>query len=165
MQKHNNAAFIDYQNLYMSLVDQGWKLDQRRFRVYLEEKYGVASAYLFIGYMPENQALYKGLQKAGFILIFKEVLKHKNGTIKGNVDAELVLNAMIEYPNYNQAVIVTGDGDFACLVDYLRHQGKLRMLLVPNRAKYSALLKKAAAQQLDSIDNLKVKLAYKKNTP
>lgn len=42
-----------------------------------------------------------------------------DGKRKGNVDAELVLQAMIEYPNYERAIIVTGDGDFGCLVRYL----------------------------------------------
>jgi uncharacterized LabA/DUF88 family protein len=50
---------------------------------------------------------------------------HPAGKVKGNVDAELVLHAMIEYPNYDKALIVTGDGDFFCLVEYLIKQDKL----------------------------------------
>lgn len=170
--KQNNFAFIDSQNLYMSLGECGWKINWAKFRTYLREKYGVTSAYLFIGYMPEQQDLYKSLQQSGFILIFKETQRRFDGSSKGNVDAELVLNAMIEYPNYDQAVIVTGDGDFACLVTYLRQQDKLCVLLAPNQAKYSALLNKAAASQLAFISSLKAKLEYtpkktskKKRTP
>lgn len=176
----NNFAFIDSQNLNLGvnkdIVDKvtgktvytGWKLDTHKFRVYLNDKYNVTSAYLFIGYMPENQLMYKNLQKDGFLLIFKETQRKSDGSPKGNVDAELVLNAMIEYPNYDQAVIVSGDGDFACLVDYLRRTEKLRMLLVPNEIQYSGLLKKAAGNSLDSVSKLKKKLEYtykKKSTP
>jgi len=45
------------------------------------------------------------------------LVQHKNGKIRGNVDAELVLHAMIEIQNYEKAVIVSGDGDFHCLIN------------------------------------------------
>jgi uncharacterized LabA/DUF88 family protein len=106
--------------------------------------------------------MYTNLQKDGFVLIFKPTLKYKDGTTKGNVDAELVLQAMIEYTNYKEALIVTGDGDFHCLVKYLFENNKLRYLLIPNQKKYSALLKKVAPGKLLFMNNLKDKLQYKK---
>ncbi len=141
----------------------GWKLDWRKFRVYLKEKYGVETAYIFIGYMEENQSLYLSLQKNGYILVFKEILKNKNGVVKGNCDAELVLQAMIDYEKYARAVIVSGDGDFACLVRHLKKQKKLERVLVPNIKKYYALLKKAAKKELNSLNDLKTKLSWNKN--
>jgi len=153
-------AFIDSQNLNLAIRDQGWRLDFKRFRIYLAEKYHVENAYLFLGFIPKFQPLYNHLQKSGFILVFKPVLEYKDGVIKGNVDAELVLNAMIEYKNYDQAVIVTGDGDFYCLVDYLNNNRKLLKLLVPNVKKYSKLLKPFAADKLDFMNNLRKKLEY-----
>ena len=160
--KDNNYAFIDSQNLNLGIRSLGWKLDYTHFRIYLKEKYGVTTAYLFIGYVPANQDLYSSLQAAGYILIFKPTLKKPDGKIKGNCDAELVLQSMIDYKKYDQAVVVSGDGDFACLVKYLNEHGKLRNLLVPNRQKYSALLKKPAAKKIVFIDSLKGKLEYKK---
>ncbi len=53
--KENNYAFIDSQNVNLSIKELGWSLDFKKFRVYLHEKYGVTKAYLFIGYVPENQ--------------------------------------------------------------------------------------------------------------
>lgn len=135
-------------------------MDWRKFRTYLREKHAVIDAYLFIGYMKSEEPLYKSLQHAGFTLIFKETQKRPDGSSKGNVDAELVLQAMIEYQNYDKAVIISGDGDFACLVRYLREQDKLQMLLVPNEHSYSALLKKAAANQIAPISALKNRLEY-----
>ena len=67
----NNYAFIDSQNLNLGVQSLGWKLNYKRFRIYLTEKYGVSVAYLFIGYLPENQNLYKSLQEDGYLLIFK----------------------------------------------------------------------------------------------
>lgn len=164
-QQPNIYAFIDSQNLNLAVQDQGWKLDFLRFRRYLNEKYFVTKAFLFIGYVPKNQQLYTYLQKVGFILIFKPCMFLPDGSVKGNVDAELVLHAMIEYPCYDQAVLVTGDGDFACLVDYLSKQGKLLKLLVPNVKKYSGLLKQVAVGKMDFMNNLQGKLAQTQRGP
>lgn len=139
--KENNYAFIDSQNLNLAIREQGWILDFFRFRVYLADKYQVTKAFLFIGYIEGNNDLYKNLQEAGFICIFKPTLKYKDGTTKGNCDAELVLQAMIEYPSYARAVIITGDGDFHCLIKHLLEQEKLKAVIIPNRLKFSALLK------------------------
>jgi hypothetical protein len=120
--KQNNYAFIDSQNLNLAIRQQGWVLDLVKFRVHLKETYGVEKAFVFIGYMPGNQPLYTFLQTAGYIVIFKPTMEFKKEgsvVVKGNVDAELVLHAMIEYPNYEKAVIVSGDGDFYCLIKYL----------------------------------------------
>ena len=82
------------------------------------------------------------MQKDGYILIFKPTLSLPGGGVKGNVDAELVLHTMIEYHNYEKALVVTGDGDFYCLVDCLAKNGKLLKLLVPNMKKFSSLYRK-----------------------
>ncbi len=140
-ESRNNFAFIDSQNVNLSIRELGWKLNHRRFRRYLLDKYGVAKAYLFIGYVEGNNDLYVALQEAGFICIFKPTLKYRDGTTKGNCDAELVLHTMIEYSTFEKAVIVTGDGDFYCLVKYLLEKGKLEAILVPNKYRFSALLK------------------------
>ncbi len=138
----NNYAFIDSQNLNLSIREQGWILDFAKFRVYLSDKYGIAKAFIFIGYVPQNQDLYTNLQKDGYILIFKPTMILPGGGVKGNVDAELVLHAMIEYNNYGKALIITGDGDFYCLVDYLQKKGKLLKLMIPNMNKFSSLYRK-----------------------
>jgi uncharacterized LabA/DUF88 family protein len=140
----NNYAFIDSQNLNLGVKSQGWNLNFARFRRFLKDKYQVGKAYLFIGFVPGNQMLYTELQKAGYICIFKPTLEYKKSDItytKGNVDAELVLHAMIEYPNYNKAIIVSGDGDFYCLIEYLLKQNKLQKIIVPN-IRFSSLLRK-----------------------
>ena len=158
-QEKRNYAFIDSQNLNLAVQEQDWKLDFRRFRKYLEDKYDVSKAFLFIGYVPTMQSLYTALQEDGYVLIFKPTLQLGGGKIKGNVDAELVLHSMIEYQNYARAVIVTGDGDFHCLVEYLEKQGKLLRLIIPNKGKYSALLRRFAPN-MAFISDWRGKLEY-----
>jgi uncharacterized LabA/DUF88 family protein len=162
LKKQNNYAFIDSQNVNLAIRAQGWKLDWARFRVHLREIYSVQKAFLFIGYVEGNTKLYVQLQEAGFLCIFKPTLAYKDGTIKGNVDAELVMHAMIQYGNFDKAVIATGDGDFYCLVEYLLENGKLERVIVPNQNRYSALLKKFAKQNIDFMNNMQDRLEYKK---
>jgi len=144
IRKETVYAFIDSQNLNLGIRSQGWNLDWRKFRQYLKNKYRVVKAYLFIGQVAGNESLYALLQEFGYVLIFKPTLSHRMGdktVIKGNVDAELVLHAMIQYKNYKKALIVTGDGDFYCLIDYLQKQGKLLKILTPSK-HYSSLLRR-----------------------
>jgi uncharacterized LabA/DUF88 family protein len=166
MKKENNYAFIDSQNLNLSIQSLGWKLDFARFRVYLKEKYGVKKAFIFIGYVEGNEDLYKFLQEAGFICIFKPTLEYKDGTTKGNVDAELVLHTMIEFDNFNKAIIISGDGDFYCLIKHLLEHNKLKAILIPNYFRFSALLKfKIFRSYLRFMNDLDNKLSYKKKRP
>lgn len=146
-------AFIDSQNLNLGtskdilkngqVIYRGWKLDFGKFRRYLKEKFKVEKAYLFIGYLKQNTLLYKRLNEYGYSLIFKQTVKDGTGKPKGNVDAELVLHASaIVYPEYDKAIIVSGDGDFYCLHEYLVAKNKLHKILIPNRKSESSLLKK-----------------------
>jgi uncharacterized LabA/DUF88 family protein len=156
-------AFVDAQNVTYGVSATHWKLDWGKFRLFLRNKYGVKKAFLFIGYIESNADLYKRLQEQGFILIFKNVLEIQDGdtvTYKGNVDAELVLHTMIEYPNYDKAVVVTGDGDFFCLIEYLEENDKLKKIVTPNR-RYSSLLRKFSSYIVD-LYTLRGKLKYTK---
>ncbi len=139
-----NYAFIDSQNVNRSVRAQGWNLDWKEFRRYLQTQQDVTKALLFIGFIEGNQPLYDELNKAGFTVIFKptvEIKKDGEITVKGNIDTDLVLHAMIEHDNYDRAVIVSGDGDFYGLAEHLDQEGKLKTLLVPSSRRYSTLLK------------------------
>ena len=159
-----NYAFIDSQNLNLGVRSLGWRIDYKKFRLYLKNKFHVEQAFIFIGLVNNNQKLYSELQKAGFILVFKPTVQYfENGkqTVKGNVDAELVLHAAaIEYRNYDKAVIVSGDGDFACLIAFLAEKDKILHVLTPN-SKYSKLLK-SFSQYIIHANQLKASIAYKK---
>lgn len=164
LEKRNNYAFIDSNNLYLGVskdilkkenkIYSGWKLDYRRFRIFLREKFGVTKAFIFIGFKPGNQLMYTKLQEAGYICVFKPTLELHDGVVKGNVDAELVLHSMIELKNYEKAIIVSGDGDFYCLVEYLLGQEKFAKVLVPNPYSYSSLLNRLSTESNNIIINI-----------
>jgi len=173
-QPQNNYAFIDSQNLNLGVQKLGWKMDWRKFRIWLEEKYGVTHAYMFIGYMAENESLYELMHDHGYLIVLKPTLEikadaaaasdpeHKDDqkpVIKGNIDADLVLYAMKEYASYDKAVIVSGDGDFFGLVEYLADQKKLLKLFTPNQ-RYSTLLKDFEPY-IECLDGHRRELAYR----
>lgn len=148
-QKTNNYAYIDGANLYKGVVGLGWRLDYRRFRVWLSEKYGVRAAYLFIGLMPKYKGLYKHLQECGFTLVCKEVVYDGDGKPKGNCDADLVLQATRDtYENkFDNALLVASDGDYAGLVAFLLGRKKFSAVLSPHpKDKCSILLKRTGAK-------------------
>lgn len=162
-----NYAFIDSQNLNLGTQKMGWKMDWKKFRKFLQEKYNVEKAFMFIGYVPDNVDLYKQMKEAGYtvvlkptvdMLMTKEELAAESHTTKGNADAELVLYAMKELPFYDKAVVVSGDGDFYCIVEYLLKQQKFASLLVPN-SHYSSLLEKFS-ESIVNIDDHKKELVY-----
>ena len=163
-QKENNYAFIDSQNLNLGIQKLGWKLDYRKFRVYLTEKYGVKKAYIFIGFMALNQSLYDRLQEAGFILEFKPTIPDADGKIKGNIDADLVLRATLELNDYDKAIVVSSDGDFYSLVQHLYEKNKLKVVLSPDEENCSNLLKQTAKERIWFMNNLRDKLEYKKKS-
>lgn len=161
-------AFIDSQNLNLGTQRMGWKMDWRKFRKYLADNYNVTKAFMFIGYMSENESLYEYMHELGFLVVLKPTIdvtpsdKDPKSTdkpiIKGNVDAELVLYAMKEMPNYDKAVIVSGDGDFFSLIEYLDQKGKLAKILTPNW-QYSTLLK-VFENKIVRLDQQRKQLSY-----
>ena len=156
--REKNYAFIDSQNLNLAIQDLGWNLNFKKFRIFLKDKFKIDIAFLFMGYISGNEMMYTSLQNAGYILIWKPTLD-KNGIIKGNCDAELVLRCMIEYNNFNKAIIVSGDGDFHCLIEYLEKNGKLLKVGIPNKKRYSSLLRKFS-KYFFYVSDLKKHLKY-----
>jgi len=159
----NNYAFIDSQNLNLAIQDLGWKLNFKKFRIFLRDKYKINKAFLFIGYVADNEKMYTALKNAGYVLIFKPTLD-KSGVIKGNCDAELVLQCMIELKKFDKAIIVSGDGDFHCLIEYLKNTKKLLKIGIPNKNQYSSLLRKFA-KSFFYISDYKNKLQYGRPKP
>ena len=160
-QKENNYAFIDGNNLYRGVSNSGWKVDFFRFRKWLKDKYGVGRAYYFIGLIPKEKDMYEALQKAGFTLIFKEVVYDGDGKPKGNCDADLVLQATRDvYENSREKlVLVASDGDYASLVKFLQEKNKLRIILSPGVQKRCSILLKRTNVPITYLDDVKSKIS------
>lgn len=141
----NNIAFVDGQNLYLSGKAAGLDIDLKRLRVYLREKYKVETAYYFLGSIfDDNADLYEQIQKAGFILVFREYGKEMTSVKKGNVDTDLVFEVMKNFAKnkgLDKVLIISGDGDYFRMVKFLIEENKFLKILFPRRKSASSLYK------------------------
>jgi uncharacterized LabA/DUF88 family protein len=143
--KEKNIAFIDAQNLHLGIQSFGWKIDLKKFRIFLHDKFQVEEAYYCLGYISDDeQDLYTAIQKAGFLLIFREHSSNMKGKKKGNVDVDIVfevMKKMILEEEFDKIVLVSGDGDYIKMVRFLISRNKLKRVLFPS-SKPSSLYKK-----------------------
>lgn len=174
MTKENNLAFIDGQNLHLGTTQNNWKVDFKKFRVYLKDKYKVEKAYYFLGYTSETQNdLYKNLQEAGFIIIFKYHSLNLITEKKGNVDTDIVFEVMkniIDNKDFSKVILVSGDGDYRKLVDYLMGKNLFIKILFPDKKSASSLYTHLGTELFDYLENpgIKSKIEYfgkKKRAP
>lgn len=147
-------------------------MDWQKFRDFLTDKYGVTKAFMFIGYVPEFENMYMQLNETGYAVVLKPTFDitrpqveqkpdqepEDKKPVKGNIDADLVLWAMKELSNYDKAIIVSGDGDFYTLVEYLEHKDRLLKLLTPS-GHYSNLFNRFE-KHIDRLDQHRRELAY-----
>ncbi|MFH1326338.1 MAG: NYN domain-containing protein [Candidatus Falkowbacteria bacterium] len=165
--EENNLAYIDGQNLYMGTGSDKpkWKIDLVKFREYLSKKYDIQKAYYFLGYVNEvHQDLYSSIQEAGFILVFKQHNPAMLGKKKGNVDTDIVFNIMKKMYKkelFNKIVLVSGDGDYKMLVDFLIEEEKFKKILFPNKQFASSLYKEITRVYFDYLKNIKHQIELK----
>jgi len=134
--------YIDGNNLYRSAKELGYDINYKKFRGWLRQKYNPTNIYLFIGLVPSRTSFYEHLQECGFILIFKQTVS-VGGTVKGNCDAELVLKTVSDFytKSFSKCILITGDGDFGCLVEFLKENNSIEAILSPDENKCSILLR------------------------
>jgi uncharacterized LabA/DUF88 family protein len=140
MEKIN--IYIDGNNLYRGAKALGFEIDYKKFRGWLRQKYNPQNIYLFIGLVPDRTKFYEHLQECGFILIFKQTVS-VGGVIKGNCDAELVLKTVSDFytKSFDTCILITGDGDFGCLAEFLKENNAIRCIVSPDKKKCSFLLR------------------------
>jgi uncharacterized LabA/DUF88 family protein len=140
----NTITYIDASNLKFGIAQSGWKLDYKSFRSWLRDKFGVSRVILFMGLIPDNAELYNYLQSIGYDISFKPTITSKEGRTKGNVDGELILTIAKDfYENkLERVVLVSGDGDYHCIVEFLKEKNIPTTIVSPNRKYLSLLLKR-----------------------
>ena len=165
--EENNFAFIDGQNLYMGTRsdEPAWNIGLTKFRAYLLRKYNVQKAYYFLGYTDEdNQDLYNAIQEAGFIIVFKKHNSVMIGKKKGNVDSDIIfmiMKKLYKKELFDKIVLVSGDGDYRMLVDFLIEEKRFKKILFPNKQFASSLYKKITRVYFDYLMNIKHLIEFK----
>jgi hypothetical protein len=165
-----NIAYIDGQNLFMGTTTQrpSWKVDLEKFRVYLFKKYNVTKAYYYLGYVQNGlnfEALYDDIQAAGFILRFREHNSAMMGKKKGNVDSDIIFSVMKQLykkDDFDKIVLVSGDGDYKTLVDFLIEERRLEKVLFPEGRRASSLYKSVTHKYFDDLSKSDIKKKIEK---
>lgn len=145
-----------------------WKVDLQRLRVYLHDLYQVDRAYYYLGYVQNDevyQSLYEEIQTAGFVLVFREHNSAMLGTKKGNVDSDIIFSVMkrlYKKEDFDNVVLVSGDGDYKMLVDFLIEEKKLKKLLLPKQRYASSLYKVLGAEYFADLSNPDVRRKIEK---
>lgn len=134
--------YVDGNNLYRSAKELGFEIDYKKFRGWLRQKYNPTRVYLFIGLVPERIKFYEYLQSCGYILVFKQTVSIGE-KVKGNCDAELVLKTVSDFyeDKFDSSILITGDGDFGCLVDFLQGKKVISEVIAPDKSKCSILIR------------------------
>lgn len=165
-----NYAYIDGQNLYLSTTKRNnghnWEVSLPKFRIYLEKKYGVVKAFYYMGCVIDAQAdLYEKIQSAGYILVFKEHNSAMIGKKKGNVDSDIIFDIMrrlYKKESFDKIVLVSGDGDYKKLVDFLIEEKRFEKILFPDSDSRSSLYDKIGWQYFSSLSEPDVQRKIKK---
>jgi len=171
----SNIAYIDGQNLFMGTTkrEPEWVIDLERLRVYLEKKYNVSKAYYYLGYVQEGdriEKLYEEIQTAGFVLVFIQHNSAMLGEKKGNVDSDIIFSIMKRLYNgedFKKNVLVSGDGDYKMLIDFLLEEKRLKKILFPKQRYASSLYKSIGAPYFADLssDGTRNKIEKKKRAP
>ena len=158
-----NIAYIDGQNLRKGTTkrEPSWLADLVKFRIYLKDKYRVTEAYYYMGYRiydEKHEAIYQEIEEAGFILKFRRHNVEMKGEKKGNVDADIIFDIMKRIHRrepFDKIVLVSGDGDYRMLVDFLIEEGRLEKMLFPKFRYASSLYKSITYKYFENLSRPK----------
>ncbi len=138
-----------------------------KFRIYLKDKYKVTEAYYYLGHVRgdlKTQKLYTEIQKSGFMLVFKDHTGEMLAKKKGNVDTDIVFEIMknvADNTEFEKILLVSGDGDYSKMVEYLISKNRFIKILFPNKKFASSLYKKLGSEFYDHLVNLKIYIQWK----
>lgn len=144
-------------NLYRSRVDFGQVLKLAVNKRNLIR----AFAYVIRTKTGEEKLFFDALTKLGIETRIKDLQEFFGGMKKGDWDVGMAIDAVKTAPNVDTVVLVSGDGDFIPLVEYLKNQGKRVEVIAFGRTASSGL-KEAADEFINLEKNSKNYLLKKK---
>jgi len=157
------AVLIDVQNLYHSAKN----LYQARvnFREILKLAVSQrnlirAFAYVVRTKTGEEKPFFEALTKLGFETRVRDLQEFYGGLKKADWDVGIVIDAIRIAPGVDTLVLVSGDGDFVALVEYLKNQGKRTEVIA--FGKTTALRLKEAADEFIDLEKSPEKYLLKK---
>ncbi|MFH1955656.1 MAG: NYN domain-containing protein, partial [Patescibacteria group bacterium] len=160
-------AFIDASNLMYAASRVGWKMDYEKLASYLHYRFGATRLLFYGGVDRTNKkqlGFYKKLKEFGYELNLIDVKKFGDGRKKADVDSRLTVEAMKYANDYDEALFITGDGDYLWLFKHLKQTKRIKLLSFKHNTARE--LKKLFGAEFADLDRLekKLSLANKKAT-
>jgi uncharacterized LabA/DUF88 family protein len=127
------AVFIDGANLFFTQRHLGWQIDFSRLMAFFMSTYASVQANYYVPasepISEENAAFTRVLTAHGYRITSKQVKKIVNKetgvmVLKGNLDVELVVDALSRADQYDTFILFSGDSDFLPLLRALKEKGK-----------------------------------------
>lgn len=159
-------VFIDASNIIYGCNDTGWKMDFVKLLQYLKARFGATRVLYYAGLDQVNKKqvlFYEALQRFWYELRLVPVKTFRGGKRKGDVDARLTFEAMRDFGEYDEAIFLTGDGDYFWLLEYLLQTGKTIRLLA-HRHCTAKELRQLFKGEFTDLSRLKELLEFYKNT-
>ncbi len=140
------GVFVDVANLYFSARVMYQK--RVNFKEILKEasdgrKLIRAFAYVIRAESPEEQGFFDALESQGYQVRKKDLQVFYGGHKKGDWDVGLAMDAIRLAPKLDVIVLVSGDGDYLPLVEYLQNLGQQVEVVAFGRSASSKLVEKA----------------------
>lgn len=140
------GVFIDVQNMYYSaknLYDRHVNFGNILKDAVSGRKLIRATAYTVKAQVPDERLFFDALRNQGFEVKTKELQIFPGGIKKGDWDVGIAVDAIKISRQLDVVVVVTGDGDFLPLVEYLQYHGLLVEIMAFGRTASSRLVDKA----------------------
>jgi uncharacterized LabA/DUF88 family protein len=123
------AIFIDASNLFYAASSMEIQIEYSRLLSYVAADSIVGGAFFYTGIDPlkeREKRFLSQLQREGYQVIEKELVRRSDGSKKANLDVEIALDMVLKGVEnlYNTAVLISGDGDFTYAVNAVKSQGK-----------------------------------------
>lgn len=123
---HNVGVFVDVSNLFYSAKSAGVEVNYCRLLEHAVAGRDLIRASAYTGVDPENPNQRKFidfLRANGYKVLCKDIHKYEGGRIKANLDIEIAVDIMLLSENLDVVVLVSGDGDFARLIEAVQQKG------------------------------------------
>lgn len=153
------GVFIDVQNVQETFERQGREVryDMLRRNIMLLWRYEERQ-YKFIAFVPfkredeRRQRLIDALSFQGYRVVAKPVRERLDGSFKANMDIEITLEVLSMAEYLDEVILITGDGDFVALVDWLSKKGKRVAVIGLGKGYTSVELIRASDEYLNLED-------------
>ena len=159
-------VFIDATNIIYGAKRLGWKVDFKKLYKYLKERCSAEKILYYGGVDDENKKqlkFYEKLAEFGYLLRLIPVKRFLDGSKKADVDSRMTFEMMLLFKDFDNAIIMTGDGDYYWVLEYLVLKKK-EIHLLSHRKSTARELKRVFGEKFIDLQDVKNIIEFAKKT-